>query len=267
MELIGPEKIITDEVTLLHTPGHTPGSVTVLVQSAGEAALLIGDVAHHPAELTETDWSPMADIDPVLSARSRKAMVEHAMRINGIIASAHSPAKDPAFGRMVQIEGRKGTPASCTTEVAAGMKVRTHGDLLDRLRKNVLELYLSEHPMGSCPDGARCELEALATKEGVARSRYASGEGRGRPGETADASNPYNTYANAGYPIGPIGNPGDAAINGAVNPAEGAWLFFVPINLKTGETVFSETADQHAAAVAQLKAWCRESAENASYCA
>lgn len=85
--------------------------------------------------------------------------------------------------------------------------------------------------------------------------------------ERADASNLYNTYANAGYPIGPIGNPGDAAINGAVNPAEGAWLFFVPINLKTGETVFSETAEQHEAAAAQLRAWCRESAENASYCA
>jgi UPF0755 protein len=85
--------------------------------------------------------------------------------------------------------------------------------------------------------------------------------------ERADASNKWNTYANPGLPYGPIGNPGDAAIDGAVNPAEGPWLFFVPINLKTGETVFSETADQHAAAVAQLKAWCRESAENASYCA
>lgn len=85
--------------------------------------------------------------------------------------------------------------------------------------------------------------------------------------ERADASNLYNTYANAGYPVGPIGNPGDAAINGAVNPADGPWLFFVPINLKTGETVFSETADQHEAAVQQLRAWCRESDENASYCA
>ncbi len=84
--------------------------------------------------------------------------------------------------------------------------------------------------------------------------------------ERADASNPYNTYANDGYPIGPIGNPGDAAINGAVNPADGSWLFFVPINLKTGETVFSETASQHEAAAAQLRAWCRESDENASYC-
>ena len=84
--------------------------------------------------------------------------------------------------------------------------------------------------------------------------------------ERADASNLWNTYANPGLPVGPIGNPGDAAINGAVNPADGAWLFFVPINLKTGETVFSETADQHEAAAAQLRAWCRESAENASYC-
>jgi UPF0755 protein len=85
--------------------------------------------------------------------------------------------------------------------------------------------------------------------------------------ERADSSNKWNTYANAGLPFGPIGNPGDAAINGAVNPAEGKWLFFVPINLKTGETVFSETADQHEAAAAQLRAWCRASAENASYCA
>jgi UPF0755 protein len=85
--------------------------------------------------------------------------------------------------------------------------------------------------------------------------------------ERADASNKWNTYANPGLPYGPIGNPGDAAINGAVNPADGSWLFFVPINLKTGETVFSNTADEHAAAVEKLRAWCRASAENASYCA
>ena len=87
------------------------------------------------------------------------------------------------------------------------------------------------------------------------------------PEERADASNPYNTYANPGMPIGPIGLPGLDAINSAISPAEGDWLYFVPINLKTGETVFSETAEQHEAAAAQLRAWCRESAENASYCA
>jgi UPF0755 protein len=84
--------------------------------------------------------------------------------------------------------------------------------------------------------------------------------------ERADASNKWNTYANAGLPYGPIGNPGDAAIDGAVHPADGKWLFFVPVNLKTGKTVFSETADQHAAAVAQLHEWCNQSTENHSYC-
>jgi UPF0755 protein len=84
--------------------------------------------------------------------------------------------------------------------------------------------------------------------------------------ERADAGNPYNTYVHAGLPVGPIGLPGDDAISAALNPADGPWLFFVPINLATGETVFSETVDQHEAAAEQLREWCRASAENAAYC-
>ena len=86
------------------------------------------------------------------------------------------------------------------------------------------------------------------------------------PEERADASNLYNTYANAGLPIGPIGLPGDDAISAALNPADGPWLFFVPINLATGETAFSETADEHQANVDILLAWCEASVENAAYC-
>lgn len=86
------------------------------------------------------------------------------------------------------------------------------------------------------------------------------------PEERDDPSNLYNTYANPGLPVGPIGLPGDDAINAALHPTEGPWLFFVPINLATGETVFSETADEHQAAVDQLLAWCDENAENATYC-
>lgn len=86
------------------------------------------------------------------------------------------------------------------------------------------------------------------------------------PEERADPSNVYNTYANPGLPAGPIGLPGEVAIDAALNPADGPWLFFVPINLATGETVFTETADEHQAAVDQLLAWCDASAENATYC-
>lgn len=84
--------------------------------------------------------------------------------------------------------------------------------------------------------------------------------------ERADASNPYNTYANDGLPIGPIGLPGEVAIDAAISPTPGPWFFFVPINLQTGETVFSETVDQHEAAVETLRQWCRASEENAAYC-
>ncbi|MFT4231735.1 MAG: endolytic transglycosylase MltG [Leucobacter sp.] len=74
--------------------------------------------------------------------------------------------------------------------------------------------------------------------------------------ERADASNEYNTYANEGLPIGPIGNPGDVAIDAAMHPADGDWMFFVPVNLETGETVFSVTVEEHEAAVQRLAEWC-----------
>lgn len=107
MTLIGPEKLITDGVSLLHTPGHTPGSVSVLVQSGSEAALLIGDAAHTPAQMTEVDYSPAIDVDASLSTRSRKAMIEMAMKYDGYIAGAHFGAPGhPAFGRMILMDGR-----------------------------------------------------------------------------------------------------------------------------------------------------------------
>ncbi|MFV0372699.1 endolytic transglycosylase MltG [Microbacterium sp.] len=85
------------------------------------------------------------------------------------------------------------------------------------------------------------------------------------PEERADASNPYNTYVHEGMPVGPISNPGEDAIAAAIDPAEGDWLYFVAVDLRTGETAFSDTYEQHLAAVEQLDVWCSDS-ENASYC-
>jgi len=81
-----------------------------------------------------------------------------------------------------------------------------------------------------------------------------------------DASNPYNTYAHDGLPVGPIAAPGVAAIDAWLHPADGPWLYFVAVNLKTGETVFSTSAQEHNAAVQQLNQWCTASEENAAYC-
>ncbi|MBD8728003.1 endolytic transglycosylase MltG [Frigoribacterium sp. CFBP 13707] len=79
--------------------------------------------------------------------------------------------------------------------------------------------------------------------------------------ERGDADNPYNTYQHEGLPVGPISNPGDLAIDAAVAPADGSWLYFVTTNLDTGETAFSTTFAEHEEAVAVWQAWMREHPE------
>jgi len=76
-----------------------------------------------------------------------------------------------------------------------------------------------------------------------------------------DDPNPYNTYKYPGLPIGPISGVGALAIDAALNPADGPWLYFVSVNLKTGETVFTETYAQHQAAVEVWRKWLRENPE------
>ncbi|HEY3604784.1 MAG TPA: endolytic transglycosylase MltG [Sporichthyaceae bacterium] len=69
---------------------------------------------------------------------------------------------------------------------------------------------------------------------------------------------PYNTYKVSGLPPGPINSPGEAAINAALNPTAGPWLFFVAINPQTGETRFAVTGAEHAQNVALFQQWLRD---------
>lgn len=73
-DLIGSGHRIGDEVSLIATPGHSPGHMSVLIQSDGKQALLTGDVAHHPCQMAHLDWSSTADSDPVQSIEARKML-------------------------------------------------------------------------------------------------------------------------------------------------------------------------------------------------
>ncbi len=75
--------------------------------------------------------------------------------------------------------------------------------------------------------------------------------------EERDADSPYNTYRYAGLPPGPISNPGRAAIEAAVAPADSDAMFFVTVNLDTGETKFAATLAEHEVNVAEFQAWCQ----------
>jgi formate dehydrogenase major subunit len=104
-----------------------------------------------------------------------------------------------AFGScrlcLVEIEGRPGVPAACTTPVAAGMVVRTQTAKLQRLRRNVMELYISDHPLDclTCAANGDCELQDMAGAVGLRDVRYAT-DVETHLGLPCDESNPYFTF-------------------------------------------------------------------------
>ncbi len=104
-----------------------------------------------------------------------------------------------AFGScrlcLVEIEGRPGTPASCTTPVATGMKVKTQTPLLKDLRRGVMELYISDHPLDclTCAANGDCELQDMAGAVGLRDVRYGYA-GENHLAQAKDESNPYFTF-------------------------------------------------------------------------
>ncbi len=104
-----------------------------------------------------------------------------------------------AFGScrlcLVEIEGRKGTPASCTTPAENGMVVHTETARLQKLRRNVMELYISDHPLDclTCSANGDCELQTQAGVVGLREVRYGYA-GAKHAQDATDVSNPYFAF-------------------------------------------------------------------------
>lgn len=77
VELVDSTHRLCDEVSLVPTPGHTPGHVSVYIESDGQRALITGDAFHHPVQFTRTEWSSTADFDPDASRDTRKEMIRN----------------------------------------------------------------------------------------------------------------------------------------------------------------------------------------------
>jgi len=107
-----------------------------------------------------------------------------------------------AFGScrlcLVEIEGRAGTPSSCTTPAEEGLKVTTQNQRLSKIRKGVMELYISDHPLDclTCAANGDCELQDMAGVVGLREVRYGYEGANHFTGENLekDESNPYFTY-------------------------------------------------------------------------
>lgn len=96
---------------------------------------------------------------------------------------------------LVHIEGRRGYPSSCTTPVEAGMTVTTQSDQLAKIRRGVMELYISDHPLDclTCPTNGDCELQSTAGEVGLRDVRYGFA-GENHTQLEKDESSPYFTF-------------------------------------------------------------------------
>jgi formate dehydrogenase major subunit len=153
-----------------------------------------GTPARDPASSVnlEIDGKPVA----VAAGTSvMRAAMESGVRVPRLCATDSLEPFGSCRLCLVEIEGRKGTPASCTTPVEAGMKVTTQSAKLARLRRGVMELYISDHPLDclTCPANGDCELQDMAGAVGLREVRYGY-KGANHLDAAKDESNPYFTF-------------------------------------------------------------------------
>ena len=101
LDLLSGEHALTSEITAVHTPGH----MSVAIVSQGERAMIMGDVAGLPAQVTETDWCHVFEMDPAETDRTRRWLFDRLEAENAIMVTCHYPP--PGYGRLVRVEGRR----------------------------------------------------------------------------------------------------------------------------------------------------------------
>jgi glyoxylase-like metal-dependent hydrolase (beta-lactamase superfamily II) len=104
-ELWDSDGTILSGLDTLSTPGHTPGSTTVVLSAGKERAMILGDVAHCPVELVDDEWAVLGDVDPQLARRTRNALARELEGTDVRVAGPHFPGMQ--FGRLLIGEGKR----------------------------------------------------------------------------------------------------------------------------------------------------------------
>lgn len=149
---------------------------------------------------SDSDVMVTLNIDGVDVTVPEGTSIMHAAQLGGVtVPKLCATDSLEAFGScrlcLVEIEGRRGYPASCTTPVASGIKVKTQTPKLADVRRGVMELYISDHPLDclTCATNGDCELQDMAGAVGLREVRYGY-DGENHLGQVKDESNPYFTF-------------------------------------------------------------------------
>jgi len=136
---------------------------------------------------------------------------------------------------------------------ADAQRVLTIASIIEREGRTPDFTKISRVIQNRIDDGMMLQMDSTA--------QYGYGELHAGKASTSEAAqhndNPWNTYVIKGLPATPISNPGDAAIDAAMHPADGPWLYFVTVNMATGETQFSTTYEEHQQGITKMRAWCK----------
>ena len=98
VDLVADDHVVTEGVRLVPSPGHTPHHVSVVVESAGQSAVIAGDVMHHPCQIAYPAWGAVSDFDPDLARATRTELIEGLADSETLFIGAHFA--DPVAGRI-----------------------------------------------------------------------------------------------------------------------------------------------------------------------
>ena len=99
-EYVEMDAVLTPEIRLVPTPGHTPGHISVMIESQGETAFITGDALHHPSQMAYPEWCPSVDVDQTLSPATRRSLLAEAESKGLLFIGTHFAG--PTAGRVVK---------------------------------------------------------------------------------------------------------------------------------------------------------------------
>lgn len=253
-------------------PNFEPGTYKLQKQMSAQAALTAltnpanrvvskvvipegSTVAQIVARLSAKTGVKLADLQAVVADYKQFKLPPHSPSLEGYLFPA-TYEFDPGTTALQEIKAMvtrmNQAMAQHKVPAASELKVLTLASIIQKEGANTTDFYKVSRVFTN-------RLSKNMALQSDATVSYGAGSKsiETTPAQRADKSDKYNTYAHTGLPVGPISSPGDAAIDAALHPVAGPWLYFVLVNGYTGKTVFSTTQAGQDAAVKLWDAWLK----------